>query len=76
MLTDERVGVDDTLSLRCPNCLHAAATLFVNSYTILTVQCVACRHRWSVEISQLSALMRARLLAVSQALWFRRRQPV
>jgi transcription elongation factor Elf1 len=42
-----------TLPIRCPKCDHEYATLFVNSYTVLTVFCVKCSHAWSVEISAL-----------------------
>ena len=42
------------LPLRCPKCGHHQATLFVNSVSVLTVQCVQCAHPWSTEIAKLS----------------------
>ena len=44
---------DLTLPLRCPKCGHDEATLFVNSVSVLTVQCAECGHTWSTEIASL-----------------------
>ena len=40
-----------TLNLRCPNCHHDEARLFVSTPTLLTVICASCQSAWSATLS-------------------------
>jgi transcription elongation factor Elf1 len=49
------------LPLFCPRCDHDNASLHVNSYTVVTVQCPVCGHVWALEISLLSESVRKQI---------------
>jgi len=57
-MPDTNPAPEFLLPLHCPKCDHDKAALFVNSYTVLTVQCVECSHTWSAEISALPEQVR------------------
>lgn len=59
---------DSTLPLHCPKCDHDGAKLSVSSHTILTVECLACGHAWSAEISALPEQLRVRLPRLVQSM--------
>jgi hypothetical protein len=59
----------DTLPLQCPHCDHNTAKLFVNSYTVITVQCASCAYTWSVEITAIPEPLRARIPHVKPTRW-------
>jgi hypothetical protein len=49
------------LPLHCPKCAHDGATVFVSSYTVVTLVCATCRHTWSAEVAALPDAVRKRL---------------
>ena len=53
--------VPNDLAIRCPHCGHDLARLLVNSYSVVTLTCATCSHRWSVEISSLPDSLREQL---------------
>jgi hypothetical protein len=50
------------LPVRCPKCHHEGATVFVSSYTVVTIVCTRCAHPWAVELAALPEDVRKRLL--------------
>ena len=44
---------DRLLPLKCPECEHVHAHIFVRSQTILTLKCAHCHHSWSTLIAVL-----------------------
>ena len=44
---------DPLLPLKCPECEHVQAHIFVRSQTILTLKCAHCHHSWSTLIATL-----------------------
>mgnify|MGYP003793673005 CR=1 FL=1 len=47
---DGRLSV---LPLHCPKCAHEGATVFVSSYTVVTLVCLVCLHTWAAEVAVL-----------------------
>jgi hypothetical protein len=43
-----------TVSINCPHCLCAIASVAASSRTILTVTCANCAYTWATELSTMS----------------------
>ena len=49
---------DRLLPISCPKCHHDSARLFINSKTVITVQCARCDHEWVVDLTAVPEAVR------------------